>query len=75
MKFFGATVQIMCLNLFFTAEILEILASFRRVLRFYYRLVVTVMLYESSPAVTRLTVYRGLQVIREQCLASFPDLI
>ena len=27
-----------------------------------------------SPAVTRLTVYRGLQV-REQWLASFPDLI
>ena len=28
-----------------------------------------------SPAVTRLTVYRGLQVIRGQCLASFQNLI
>ena len=40
----------------------EIIASFRCALRFHYRLAATVMLYESSPAVTRLTVYRGLQV-------------
>ena len=49
-------------NSSFTKTIVEILAFFRLVLRFYYRLVGTIMLYESSPAVTRLTVYRGLQV-------------
>ena len=76
MKLLGATSADYAFeNSSFTNKIVEFLASFRRVLRFYYRLVGTIMLYESSPAVTRLTVYRGLQIIREQWLASFPDLI
>ncbi len=63
MKLLGATSAGYAFeNSSFTNKIVEILASFRRVLRFYYRLVGTIMLYESPPAVTRLTVYRGLQV-------------